>query len=92
MGPPPRGGHRLEQLSTPAGGERSAAAPGPGLAAQRVSYEGLIPGRARDIASLGVISGAFSRYLRGASAETVIEANYQVMVTPGSRARRASST
>ncbi len=29
-----------------------------------------------------MISGAFSRYLRGASAETVIEANYQVMVTP----------
>ena len=40
------------------------------------------PAARGDIASLGVISGAFSRYLRGASAETVIEANYQVMVTP----------
>ncbi len=52
------------------------------LSSRGVSYEGLKPGRTRDIASLGVISGAFSRYLRGASAETVIEANYQVMVTP----------
>jgi len=47
-----------------------------------ISYAGLIPGRANDIASVGVISGLFSRYISGASAETLIEANYQVMVTP----------
>jgi len=61
---------------------KPSASPMPYFLGGGVSYEGLIPGRPRDIASLGVISGAFSRYLRGASAETVIEANYQVMVTP----------
>jgi len=46
-----------------------------------LSYHGLIPGRGNDIASLGVIHGMFSRYIPGAAAETVIEANYQVTLT-----------
>jgi porin len=43
-----------------------------------MSYQGLIPGRGQDIASLGVIYGTFSGYIPSTSAETVIEANYQV--------------
>ena len=46
-----------------------------------LSYHGLIPRRGNDIASLGVIHGMFSRYIPGAAAETVIEANYQVTLT-----------
>ena len=47
-----------------------------------VSYQGLIPSRGQDVASLGVVHGIFSRYLSDRSAETVIEANYQVRLTP----------
>jgi len=47
-----------------------------------LSYQGLIPGRGQDIASLGVIYGTFSGYIPSVSAETVLEANYQVSVTP----------
>jgi porin len=47
-----------------------------------LSYQGLIPGRGQDIASLGVIYGTFSGYIPSATAETVLEANYQVAVTP----------
>jgi len=43
-----------------------------------LSYQGLIPGRDNDIASAGVIYGTFSRYIRRATAETVIEMNYQI--------------
>jgi porin len=46
-----------------------------------LSYQGAIPGRDDDIASFGVIYGAFSRYVPRASAETVIETNYQVTLT-----------
>jgi porin len=46
-----------------------------------LSYQGAIPRRDDDIASFGVIYGAFSRYVPRASAETVIETNYQVAVT-----------
>ncbi|HXJ79969.1 MAG TPA: carbohydrate porin [Candidatus Methylomirabilis sp.] len=46
-----------------------------------LSYEGLITARASDIASLGVITGRFSRHVPNASSETVIEANYQVTLT-----------
>ena len=43
-----------------------------------LSYEGLIPNRNHDIASGGFIHGTFSRYILRATAETVIEANYQI--------------
>jgi porin len=43
-----------------------------------LSYQGLIPGRDNDIASAGVIYGAFSRYIPRTTAETVIEINYQI--------------
>jgi porin len=46
-----------------------------------VSYQGLIPRRDDDIASAGVIYGSFSRYIPRTTAETVIEANYQVSLT-----------
>ncbi|MGB7950145.1 MAG: carbohydrate porin, partial [Candidatus Binatia bacterium] len=46
-----------------------------------LSYQGAIPRRDDDIASFGVIYGAFSRYVPRASAETVIETNYQVTLT-----------
>jgi porin len=45
-----------------------------------LSYQGLIPGRGNDIASAGVIYGTFSRYIPRTTAETVIEANYQITV------------
>jgi len=43
-----------------------------------LSYQGPIPGRGNDIASAGVIYGGFSRYIPRTTAETVIEANYQI--------------
>ena len=46
-----------------------------------VSYQGAIPRRDDDIASAGVIYGSFSRYIPRTTAETVIEANYQVSLT-----------
>ncbi len=46
-----------------------------------MSYQGLIPSRGQDSASFGVICGTFSGYIPSTSAETVIEANYQVAVT-----------
>jgi porin len=48
-----------------------------------LSCQGLIPGRNEDLVSLGVIRGAFSRYLPQTAAETVLEANYQIRVTGG---------
>jgi len=42
------------------------------------SYQGAISGRDNDIASAGVIYGSFSRYVPHTTAETVIEANYQI--------------
>ena len=42
-----------------------------------LSYQGLLPGRENDIASLGTIYGAFSRYIPRTTGETVIEVNYQ---------------
>jgi porin len=46
-----------------------------------LSYQGAIPRRDDDIASAGVIFGTFSRYIPRTTAETVIEANYQVTLT-----------
>jgi porin len=62
---------------------RPSASLMPCLLAGGLSYQGLIPGRGSDIASLAVVSGVFSRYLPGASAETVIEGNYQVTLPYG---------
>ncbi|HUK42215.1 MAG TPA: carbohydrate porin, partial [Candidatus Acidoferrales bacterium] len=42
------------------------------------SYQGAIPRRDSNIASFGVIYGSFSRYIPHTTAETVIEANYQI--------------
>jgi porin len=44
------------------------------------SYQGLIPGRNDDITSAGFIHGTFSRFIPDTTAETVIEANYQITV------------
>src|SRR5262245_43894078 len=46
-----------------------------------LSYQGLVSGREKDIASAGVIWGTFSRYIPRTTAETVIEANYQIALT-----------
>jgi porin len=46
-----------------------------------LSYQGAIPRRDNDITSVGVIYGTFSRYIPRTTAETVIEANYQVTLT-----------
>lgn len=46
-----------------------------------LSYQGAIPRRDNDIASVGVIYGSFSHYIPRTTAETVIEANYQVTLT-----------
>ncbi len=46
------------------------------------SYQGLIPGRENDIASMGAIYGTFSGYIPQTTGEAVIEANYQINLTP----------
>jgi carbohydrate-selective porin OprB len=45
-----------------------------------VSYQGLMPGRSNDIVSAGFIYGTFSHYIPRTTAETVLEANYQITV------------
>src|SRR5262249_58977946 len=65
------------------GAPRSSVSPLPLLVGGGLSYQGLIPGRGGDIASLGAIYGRLSRDLPGVSAETVIEANYQLAGTGG---------
>ena len=60
---------------------RSRVSPLAFLVGGGLSYRGLIRGRGDDIVSLGAISGSFSRHVPGATAETVIEANYQFGVT-----------
>jgi porin len=45
-----------------------------------VSYQGLMPGRSNDIVSAGFIYGIFSHYIPHTTAETVLEANYQITV------------
>src|SRR6202007_444054 len=46
-----------------------------------LSYQGVISGRANDIASAGGVYGRLSRYIPDTTAETVIEANYQITLT-----------
>jgi porin len=46
-----------------------------------LSYQGLFSGRDNDVASAGVIWGTFSRYIPRTTAETVIEANYEIALT-----------
>jgi porin len=46
-----------------------------------LSYQGALPRRDNDITSVGVIYGSFSRYIPRTTAETVIEANYQVTLS-----------
>jgi porin len=43
-----------------------------------LNYQGLLPSRSEDIAAVGVIYGAFSRYIPRATGETMIEMNYQI--------------
>lgn len=47
-----------------------------------LSYQGVIRKRAKDIASVGLIYGSFSGYIPETSSETVIEANYQIVLPP----------
>jgi porin len=47
-----------------------------------LSYRGAIAGRDNDIAAAGVIYGSFSRYIPRATAETVVEWNYQINLKP----------
>ena len=62
---------------------RPSASPLPLFGGGGISYQGPIPGREQDVASLGVIHGALSRDLPGTTGETVIEANYQFALTGG---------
>ena len=62
---------------------RQSASLIPYLVAGGLSYRGLFPSRGRDVASLGVVSGILSRHVPNASAETVIEGNYQVTLSRG---------
>ena len=50
----------------------------PYFAGGGLSYQGLIPQRGNDIVSAGVISGILSRNIPRTTAETIIEANYQI--------------
>jgi carbohydrate-selective porin OprB len=45
------------------------------------SYQGLLPGRSQDIASVGVIYGEISKYVPATTGETVLEINYQIALT-----------
>jgi porin len=60
---------------------KSTVNPMPYSVGAGLSYQGLIPNRDKDIASAGVIWGTFSRYIPRTTAETVIEANYQIALT-----------
>jgi len=60
---------------------KSSVNPMPYFVGGGLSYQGAIPRRDDDIASAGVIYGTFSRYIPRTTAETVIEANYQVTLT-----------
>jgi porin len=60
---------------------KSRVNPMPYFLGAGVSYQGLVPGRGSDIASAGIIYGAFSHAIPRATAETVLEANYQITVT-----------
>ena len=62
---------------------RQSASLIPYFVAGGLSFQGLFPHRQRDTASLGVVSGIFSRHVSDASAETVIEANYQATLPYG---------
>jgi porin len=65
------------------GAPRPSVSPLPLFGAGGITYQGLIPGREQDAASLGAIYGAFSRDLPRTTGETVIEANYQFALTGG---------
>jgi carbohydrate-selective porin OprB len=45
-----------------------------------VSYQGLIAGRDNDIVAVGGIHGIFSQHIPHTTAETVLEANYQITI------------
>ena len=45
------------------------------------SYQGLIPGRNKDIASIGTVYGTFSGYIPQTSGEIVVESNYSIALT-----------
>ena len=62
---------------------RSSVSPLPLFIGGGLSYQGLIPGRGPDVASLGVIYGALSQDLPRTTAETVIEMNYQLILPGG---------
>ena len=59
----------------------SSVNPMPYFVGGGVSYQGLLPGRGSDIASAGIIYGTFSHAIPRTTAETVLEANYQITVT-----------
>jgi porin len=57
---------------------KSTVNPMPYFVGGGLSYQGPLSGRDNDIAAVGVIYGTFSRYIPRASAETVLEINYQI--------------
>jgi porin len=79
----PGGLQGLTLWGTVTGAPRSSVNPLPLFVGGGLTYQGLIPGRGGDVASLGAIYGRLSRDLPGLSAETVIEANYQIALTGG---------
>ena len=56
----------------------SSVNPMPYFTGAGLSYQGLIAGRDHDIAAVGVIHGRFSHSIPHTTAETVLEANYQI--------------
>ena len=64
---------------------KSRVNPMPYFVGGGVSYQGLLPGRGSDIASAGVIAGIFSHVIPRTTAETVLEANYQISSVVPSR-------
>ena len=56
--------------------------PMPTYVSAGLGYRGLFPGRPRDMATISVTHGRFSRDLRARSWETVLEVNYRFSLAP----------
>ncbi len=80
---PPRSKRGLTVWGEVAVSPRQSASLIPYLLAGGLSYRGLVSARELDVASVGVVSGIISRHIPKASAETVLEANYQATLPFG---------
>ena len=59
---------------------KSSVNPMPYFIGGGLSYQGAFPRRDQDVASAGVVHGIFSRHIPRTTAETVLEANYQIIL------------